>query len=204
MASLYGRGDHALFRYVWPEKVFWAVPVTVVEDSEDRTVLWVAPGSPFMRPPTLRVPIPSVAAGDWTLAQTTWFGGGVLMIGEKGVSHAIWVMWDEQEELSGWYVNLEEPRRRTPLGFDTTDHTLDIVVHPDRSWQWKDEEELVEAVEVGLQTPEKAHAIRAEGESVVERIEAWSAPFNEGWENWRPEPDWQLPSIPDGWDRLSA
>jgi len=37
---------------------------------------------------------------------------------------------------------------------------------------------------------------------VIQSIEAWRAPFDEGWENWRPEPDWQLPSAPDGWERL--
>ena len=31
---------------------------------------------------------------------------------------------------------------------------------------------------------------------------AWTTPFEEGWENWRPDPDWPLPMIPEGWDQL--
>jgi hypothetical protein len=169
-------GDQALFRYVWPQGVFWALPTTV----------------------------PRLAAGDWTVTDSSWFGGGALIIAEPDVCHASWVMWDEAGELIGWYVNLEEPRRRTSLGFDTTDHTLDIVVRPDRSWQWKDEAELAEAVDVGLFSPLKATEILAEGERVIQRIEAWTAPFDEGWENWRPDPGWPLPSIPDGWENLKG
>jgi uncharacterized protein len=44
--------------------------------------------------------------------------------------------------------------------------------------------------------------IRAEGERAIERIEAWSAPFDEGWEEWRPNQNWPLPSVPEGWNRL--
>jgi len=100
-------------------------------------------------------------------------------------------------------VNLEDSWRKTSLGYDTTDHLLDIWVDPDRTWRWKDEDHLVEAVEVGLFTSEKAEAIRAEGERAIERIEAWSAPFDEGWETWTPPPGWTLPQIPDGWHRLT-
>jgi predicted RNA-binding protein associated with RNAse of E/G family len=75
-------------------------------------------------------------------------------------------------------------------------------VDPDRSWRWKDEDHLAEALDVGLFTAQQAKAMRAEGERVIERIEAWAAPFDEGWENWRPDPDWPLPSIPNGWADL--
>lgn len=38
------------------------------------------------------------------------------------------------------YVNIEEPWQRTPIGFDSRDHLLDIVVTVDLStWHWKDE-----------------------------------------------------------------
>jgi hypothetical protein len=32
--------------------------------------------------------------------------------------------------------------RRTRLGFDTRDQALDVVVEPDGTWQWKDEDQL--------------------------------------------------------------
>jgi hypothetical protein len=198
---VYSCGDHVLFRFVWPWKVFSAVPTTVVEHTRERVVLWIAPGTPIKGPPELRLPIPRLATGDWTNGDGHWFGGR-LMLAEVGAAHSIYVTWDKAGELVGWYVNLEEPWRETPFGFDTTDHLLDIWVDPERSWRWKDEDHLAEALELGLFTAEQAKAMRVEGERAIERIDAWTTPFDEGWEHWRPDPDWPLPSIPDGWASL--
>ena len=193
--------EQALFRFVWPERVFSAMPVTVVERRDDRVVLWLAPGTPTKAPPGFRVSIPELAAKGWAHSDWTWYGGR-LMISERGSSHSIYVSWDRDGEFAGWYVNLEQPWRETSLGFDATDHLLDITIDLDRRWRWKDEDHLAEAVELGLFTAEQAGEFRAEGERAIERIEAWSTPFDEGWELWRPDPAWPLPSVPDGWDRL--
>jgi hypothetical protein len=190
-----------LFRFVWPWKVFSAIPTTVVERVGDRTVLGIAPDTPVKWPPGLRVPIPALAEGRWRHVDARWYGTR-LIIAEADAAHSVYVMWGPEGEFLGWYVNLEEPWRETSLGFDSTDHLLDIWIDPDRSWRWKDEDHLAEAVDVGLFTPEKAGEIHAEGERVLDRIEAWSAPFDEGWEEWRLNSDWPLPSVPEGWDRL--
>ncbi len=163
----------------------------------------MAPDTPVIRPSTLRVKSSQIAAGEWVDAETTWFGGGRLFLAGPEAAHSICPSWEADGSFAGWYVNLETPWRRTPVGFDTTDHVLDIWVLPDRSWRWKDEEELQEAVEAGLFTPQQAKAIRHEGERVLERVEAWTEPFNEGWEEWRPDSSWPMPSVPEGWDRLS-
>ena len=199
---MFRRGDQALFRSVWPWQVFGAIPTTVVEHTSQRVVLWIAPGTPVKWPEGRQLAISSIAQGGWTYEDAIWFGGGRLMLAEAGASHSVYVMWDEDEELLGWYVNLEDPWHERPSGFDTTDHLLDVRIDPDHSWRWKDEEHLAEALEIGLFTPEQAKAMRAEGERVIERIEAWTAPFDEGWETWRPDPDWPLPSIPNDWHRL--
>jgi uncharacterized protein len=193
--------EHCLFRFVWPWRVFSAKPVTVVEHREDRVVLWLAPKTSTMAPPGFHVSIPELAAGSWAHSDWRWFGGR-LMIWQPGDSHSVYVSWSDKGEFLGWYVNLEDPWREAPLGFDSTDHLLDIWVDPDRSWRWKDEDHLAEAVEVGLFSAEQAEEFRAEGERAIERVEAWISPFDEGWEDWRPNPTWPLPSIPDGWDRL--
>jgi hypothetical protein len=195
--------EQLLFRFVWPWQVFSAIPTTVVEQTAERTVLWIAPGTPVRWPRGARLPIPELAKGGWKHEEAEWYGGR-LMISEPGVAHSFYVTWGRDGEFVGWYVNLEDPWRESPFGFDTTDHLLDVWIDPDRSWRWKDEDHLAEAVEVGLFSPEKARAIRAEGDRAIERIEAWSAPFDEGWENWRQRPDatWPVPAIPAGWNRL--
>ena len=49
----------------------------------------------------------------------------------------------------GWYVNLQAPLVIRGDRFDTTDWALDIMVDPDGSWRWKDEDEFVRAIELG-------------------------------------------------------
>jgi predicted RNA-binding protein associated with RNAse of E/G family len=126
------------------------------------------------------------------------------MIHERGASHSVYVQWDRDGEFVGWYANLEEPWRDTTLGFDTTDHLLDVWVDPDRSWRLKDEDHLAEAVEIGLLSQGKARAIRAEAERAIERVDAWRSPFDESWEHWQPDPGWPLPHVPDGWQDLDG
>jgi len=80
------------------------------------------------------------------------------------------------------------------------DNFLDVIVEPDLSaWHWKDEDEFAEAIELGIISPEKAQAIRADGERAANWIKSGNSPFN-GWENWRPDPAWNASALPDGWD----
>jgi uncharacterized protein DUF402 len=51
---------------------------------------------------------------------------------------SVLVFWaGEKRTFAGWYVNLQEPFRRTWLGIDTQDLEIDIVVSPDGSWRYK-------------------------------------------------------------------
>jgi hypothetical protein len=201
MAPRFRPGDPVLFRFVWPWKVFSAKPTTVVEHTAKRVALWLAPGTLTIAPPGFHVPVPRIRAGEWTHEEWRWYGGR-LMLWEAGSSHSIYVSWSDDGEFLGWYANLEAPWEASAPGFDATDHLLDVVIRPDRTWSWKDEDHLAEAVEVGLFTPEQAQAIREDGDRVIERLEAWTSPFDEGWESWRPDPKWPLPAIPAGWDQI--
>jgi hypothetical protein len=83
------------------------------------------------------------------------------------------------------------------------DQELDIVIRPDRSaWHWKDEAAFEDMVAAGLFSAEEARAIRAEGERVIRKMQAGEPPFCDGWEDWRPPPEWGLPELPSGWDDI--
>jgi predicted RNA-binding protein associated with RNAse of E/G family len=107
-----------------------------------------------------------------------------------------------RRRFRGWYVNMQPPFRRTPFGVDIVDRTLDIVVRPDRSWYWKDEDELAHAVEKGACSPELASRIRQAGEEAVRLIEARASPFDEEWTGWRAPEGWAITEVPDGWQTL--
>src|SRR5665811_2124295 len=87
----------------------------------------------------------------------------------------------------------------TPVGFDTADYLLDIVVQPDLTWSWKDEDEFDEALEHELIPPVLLHAVRSEGRRFIREIEGRQWPFGKRLERWRPEPEWDVPSLPESW-----
>lgn len=91
-----------------------------------------------------------------------------------------------------------------PHGVDSEDHFLDIAVHPDRSWQWLDEDEFAQAQQLGLMGREQAERVREAGLAAVEVIRAWGPPFRDRWQDWRPDPAWGVPVLPEDWDRTPA
>ena len=202
----WSRGNPIVLREVYQGRV-WAVrPVTVVEDSPDRIALYHAPGTIWKRPVSTSGEPLRLQAPEWELADLPWAGNAALRLTTPGAAHSVILWWEPASwHFEGWYVNLEQSFRRTTLGFDYLDQVLDIVVAPDRSsWHWKDEDEFATAQELGVLTAAEATAIRTEGDRVIAAIEANAPPFCDGWEDWRPDPMWTLPGIPEGWDDVGG
>ena len=95
-------------------------------------------------------------------------------------------------DLAADEANLERWLGRGPRTIDYVDEKLDLVVSPDGSVRWKDEDELQLAAELG---PLDAGEVRAEAKRVLA-----APPWPSGWEDWRPNPAWGAPALPDGWD----
>jgi len=191
-------GDPTLLRFVRYGQVRRATPHVVVEDSAELVALYVPVGTLGKVAVWDGSPIRGQADREWALRDHVWDTYRVLRLIRCGAAHSLELFWeDETGAFAGWYVNLQEPLRRGPLGFDTDDLVLDIRVEPDGGWGWKDEDELEEAVRLGRFTPDQAAAIRTEGERVVE-----ARPWPTGWEDWRPDPDWLVPTLPGGWDAI--
>src|SRR5205807_2212557 len=129
-------------------------------------------------------------------------GPSTARVHPVGSGFAVLRHWDEhRRRYQGWYVNLERPWRRTPIGFDSRDDVLDLTVADDLShWRWKDEEELAWAVEVGTMSRLDAEQARTAGEAAIEAIERRAGPFDdEAWTRWVPPP-LSVPKLPDEWD----
>lgn len=189
-------GEVALFRFIRFGRVRHASPRIVVRDDEDVVVLHLPVGTPAKLPGYDGRPIRGQADRHWDLQDHTWHTSNLLTVIPCGRAHCIDLLWEgDTGAFAGWYVNIQEPIRRSRLGFDTDDLILDIRVQPDGSWEWKDEDELEEAVRLGRFTGDEARAIRAEGERVLEE-----RPWPTGWEDWRADPSWGLPELPAGWN----
>jgi predicted RNA-binding protein associated with RNAse of E/G family len=66
----------------------------------------------------------------WVSTDVVWAGGSLFRLLEPGAWHSVDVEFDAAGAFAGWYVNLQEPLRRTGSGFDTVDLVLDLVVAP--------------------------------------------------------------------------
>lgn len=139
-------GDAVLFRSILDTgRIGAVVPMTVVGDEDELVALYLAPGTVCKRragrrggPRGRQMVEDSGLHEDWT-----WRENRRLFLWQPNAGHAVSLFWrDADDTFLGWYVDVLRPMRRTPLGFDTRDLILDVVVNPDRSWQLKDEDEL--------------------------------------------------------------
>jgi len=164
--------------WVWLE-----LPVRVVRDSDELLVTYIPPGAPFTFPPG---PEPH----PWS-TRSGWEGHGVLMLQRPGEAHAIWVFWQgPHREHHGWYVNFQEPFRRTEHGYDTQDLELDIWIAAGGGWAWKDAEVLEQRIAEGRFTREQVDATWAEGRKVAAQLDAGRRWWDPRWALWEPDPEW--------------
>ena len=196
-------GEAAVLRYITRDgRPGMSWPFTVVEDRDDLLALYIPKGAVYKRSRYLP-PAESADRGyDRRLVDEEW-RRDVLRLMYPGAHHSIWVFWEHEDgerRHTAYYVNLEEPFRRNAIGFDTNDHTLDIIVTPDLEWRWKDEDELAERVELGVHPADFADFVRAEGERVIEAIEAGGSPFGDGWPDWAPPSEWASPVLSPEWE----
>jgi uncharacterized protein len=199
MVTRFLPGEAIALREVWRERVFEARPTIVVEDEAAQTMLLLPAG--------VRCAVPIDDEGrELRIPDRPWR----LDVRRRGPQPILSFAWPElpysvllwtAEGRHVWYVNLQDPLTRTPFGFDTVDHALDVLIELDGSgWRWKDEDELQLAVARGLFSEHEATEFRRWGEVATEHVLASSPPFDRDWTAWRPDPSWQRPELPDGWD----
>jgi len=187
----------------------------VAADDERGLWMWIASGSAYL----------DIGAADGRLFRQVPFGewsrtakamrelnwrNDVLMLHPPDAPYSVWFFFAPDGEFRSWYVNLELAGVRwddgTVAGIDTIDYDLDLVVAPDRGWRWKDEEEFRDHLaHPDVYWTDDEAGVRADGERVVKLIEAGDFPFDGTGCEFRPPPEWSVPTaMPGGWDRPAA
>jgi hypothetical protein len=209
-------GRVVLHRNVRHGRIGWVRPARVVSDDDRGLLLWLARGTVVVNEVAAdgrgmrAMPFTEWLGLDYRLQVGTWQGPGVLKLLRPGAAHSVWWFRTDAGDFTNWYVNLEEPGVRwvdgDVAGVDIVDQDLDVVVRPDRSWQWKDEGEFTERLAFADRywVSDEA-AVRAEGLRVIDQIEAGEFPFDGTWVDFAPDPSWSVPTVlPAGWDRPPA
>ena len=190
---------------IWDGKIWTARPMIVVQDTPELLALHIPPQTKWKQCRSLggkRVTALERKTNKWLLSNATWDENvGYLKLAIPGESYSVLLFWiNSYENLRSWYINLENPVYRTPNGFEYMDQILDIIVEPNlKDWNWKDEDELQEAVELDMISPKQSKTLYAKGEEVRDLIMSGKSIFN-GWEKWCPDPNWKIPVLPEGWD----
>ena len=70
------------------------------------------------------------------------------------------------------------------------------MIEPDRTLTLKDEDELALAVAQGVFSPATASVIESDVAEVEALVADWGSPFCDGWERFRPDPDWPIAGLP--------
>ena len=209
-------GRTVLYRNTRHGRVVNARPCRVVSDDDRGLLLWLASGSAT----AVEVAgdgrdIRQMPFTEWVglrsrLVPGTWQGPGILKFLPPDTEHSVWFYFDDDGTFRNWYVNLEEHAIRwddgDAAGVDVVDQDLDVLAYPDRTWEWKDEDEFAErlALPDHYWVRDEA-AVRTEGLRVVKLIEAGDFPFDGTWTGFRPDPSWPVPpELPPGWNRPAA
>ena len=206
-------GELVLLRHLQRDQFGGFFPGRVVLERDDGLLLWFAAGTrafhfdmPDGRTPertplpewsrTRRVPVPFTVDRD----QLGWH--------PAGADYSIRWFFGSDGTFIHWYGNLEAPAIRwrdgALAGLDTVDWDLDVIIHPDRSVRWKDEDEFT----ARLATPDAywvddEQRVRRAGAEVIALARAGGFPFDGTWCDFRPDPAWSVPTgeLPPGWDR---
>jgi len=164
-------------------------------------VSYIPVGSPFGFPDG-KWPTPN-GRHPWS-DRRHWQGHGCLMIDKPDCPYSVFHFWHgPKREFLCWYINLQEPFRRTDIGYDTQDLELDVVVYPDGRWTLKDDELMDQRVLEGRWTKIRVAQIRNTGFEIVTRLKKGERWWPLGWGDWRPDPSWVVPSdLPAGWEAV--
>ena len=202
-------GDVIAWRGIFGRRVWHVQPTIVVKDSPQELLLTLLPGTECIAEETyLRGKKDSnrrweFKDSDWKLEKYTWQTNRLLLIFEPEKFYSIIHFWNNtSHEFLCYYINFQEPFRRNAYGVDTLDLDLDIIIRPDLSFEWKDEDDYQQAIEHGVIFPEWVQGIEAAKKDVFAKLERRQYPFDGRWLNWMPDPNWEPPKLPVNWDKI--
>jgi protein associated with RNAse G/E len=202
-------GDVIAWRGIYKDRVWHCQPVIIVKDSPQELVSTLLPGTECIADENYPKGKKNSKRrwefrnSDWTLAKYIWKTNRLLLLFEPQKYYSTILFWDHlSNEFLCYYINFQLPFQRNSDAVDALDLDLDIVIHPDLSYEWKDMEDYQKAIQEGMILPEWTKEIDRAKAEVLARLDKRAYPFDGSWLDWRPEPTWSAPTLPKNWDQL--
>jgi protein associated with RNAse G/E len=206
---MWNPGDVISWRGIYRSRVWHAQTVIVVRDAPDETVLTLLPGTECMSPEGYSLGKNSYKRRwnfkekDWQLEKYSWHTNRLLLLLEREKYYSTMYFWNHgTSEFLFYYINFQVPFQRSQCGIDTLDLDLDLIIHPDFSYEWKDAEDYQKAIENEIILPEWIQGIDRAKREIFEKLEKRLYPYDGSWLNWIPDPTWSPPTLPENWDKI--
>ena len=204
-------GESCVLRGIVSNQVWLAQSVILVRDGPDETVLLLLPGAQCAFPEgywrwkrdkdrSQGTRWQEARSDRILLREFAWQTNRILIFLEPEKYYSCFLFWDhEADQFSCYYINFQLPYRRSHCGFDTLDLDLDIVIDPQYNWKWKDEKDYQDGIREGGIVDEWVKGIEQSQAEVLGRINKQSYPLDGSWLEWRPDPTWVPPELPERW-----
>lgn len=202
-------GDVIAWRSIYRNRVWHAIPTYVVKDTFQEVVLALTPGTDGLVEENYSLGKKygkrrwDFKYENWRLANFTWHTNRWLLILKPEKYYAAVFFWNhDRNEFLGYYINFQLPFKRSHSCIDTLDLELDINIHPDFSFEWKDLDDYQKGIESGIIHPDWVYEIESAKIEVLDKLEKRGYPFDGSWLDWMPDPSWVPPKLPENWDLI--
>ena len=202
-------GETVLWRGILNKRIWHVQPTVVVKDNPNELVLILLPGTECVAEETYVKGKKhsrrwwDFRNNDWTMAKYTWHTNRLLLLVEPEKFYSTILFWDhESNAFLCYYINFQIPFHRNGLNMDTLDLELDIVISPDFSYRWKDVDDYQKAISNGIISADYAREIDNAKSEIFEKLEMRQYPFDGSWLDWKPDPGWEPPLLPENWDKI--
>lgn len=170
--------------------VAFAWPVEPVANAADATVVGLAAGSsglvPVGYPGDSDLLDQQALRGAFNHVARTWESTNCLHVFQPDQWWGTRLMWDAATgNFLCWYVDFLTPVQIHGSFVDSRDLSLDIVVLPDGTITWKDENRYAHKVEVGLINEEERASVELARGHAVAAINDRRFPFDGSYLDWR-------------------
>jgi protein associated with RNAse G/E len=213
MTKTWKSGDVVALRGIYNRRVSYMQSAVVVRDTPEEVALAILPGAECSAPLGYIHGKHGASGhwdrwgeykrGDWEMQKYIWHTNQLLILLQPEKYYASYYFWQAaNNQFLYYYVNFQLPFRRSPIGFDSFDLELDIIIEPTYEWRWKDVDDYQMGIEEGILCQEWVQAIDAAKQEVFERLEKRAYPFDGAWLNWHPNPRWIPPKSPKNWQTV--
>ena len=209
MVDLWKSGDVIVWRGIYRNQVWHAQPVIVVKDTPEEMCVTLLPGTECVAPEGYLDGKDSAKRRwsfkekDWKLENYAWRTNRLLILLEPDTYYSTMFFWRaDSNDFLLYYINFQLPFQRSHCGIDTLDLDLDLIINPDFSFRWKDEDDYQKAIDHEVIMPEWTQAIEIAKKEIFNKLEKRQYPYDGSWLNWMPDSHWLPPKLPKNWDKI--